>query len=183
MPEYRRIYTPGGIYFFTLVTYQRKKIFSQPCARSLFSDAVSHVRKYQPLTTIAHCILPDHIHLIWQMPEDNFDYSKRIGAIKRHFSIKYCEQFNIHPPQNKTMIKRREVAIWQRRFWEHSIFDENDFEHHLNYLHFNPVKHGLVDRVQDWEASSFKDFVKQGYYDLDWGGNYRNVKPNQDFGE
>jgi len=81
------------------------------------------------------------------------------------------------------MIKRREATIWQRRFWEHFIRDEEDLEHHLNYLHFNPVKHGLVKRVRDWEASTFTDFVKLGYYDLDWGGNYQIKEPDQYFGE
>jgi len=183
MPEYRRIYVPGGLYFFTLVTYQRKKIFSSPLAQSLFLNAVNHVRSYHPFTVVAYCLLPDHIHLIWQLPEDDYEYSKRIGAIKRRFSINYRQCYHISAPEKSSMIKRREATIWQRRFWEHFIRDEEDLEHHLNYLHFNPVKHGLVKRVRDWEASTFTDFVKLGYYDLDWGGNYQIKEPDQYFGE
>ena len=183
MPEYRRLRIPAGVYFFTLVTYQRKKIFSSPLARLLFFKAVDHVRSYQPFTMVAYCLLPDHIHLIWQLPEDDCDYSKRISAIKRRFSMKYRQRFNVPLPKNASRIKRRESTIWQRRFWEHFIRDEKDFEQHLDYLHFNPVKHGLVDQVRDWEDSSFKSFVKLGFYDMDWGGNYQNEKPNQYFGE
>ncbi|NLN70694.1 MAG: transposase [Chloroflexi bacterium] len=183
MPEYRRVLIPGGVYFFTLVTYERRKIFSSPIARKLFFKAVEHVHSYHPFTIIAYYLLPDHIHFIWQMPENECDYSKRISAIKRRFTILYRQYVTVPLPENESRIKRRESTVWQRRFWEHYIRDQKDLDQHLDYLHYNPVKHGLVDQVKDWKASSFSRYVKLGYYDLDWGGKYPINDYKINFGE
>jgi putative transposase len=183
MPEYRRIFIEGGVYFFTLVTYQRKRIFSSALARLLLLQAIEHVQSYHPFTVVAHCILPDHSHFIWQLPEGDSDYSKRISAVKRRFSMKYCQRFNIPSPKEPMKIKRREACIWQRRYWEHFIRDEKDFQRHFDYLHFNPVKHSLVNQVCDWKASSFFKYVELGHYDLDWGGYNHIDEGDQLYGE
>ena len=183
MAEYRRVFIKGGTYFFTIVTFNRQKIFSSAQTRLLFLKAIDHVRSYHPFAVVAYCLLPDHIHMIWHLPEGDADYSKRINAVKRRFSIKYRELFDTLPPKSPAQMKRRESTVWQRRYWEHYIRDEIDFQHHVDYVHFNPVKHGLVSRVRDWDASSFFSYVKLGIYDLDWGDNIQSNEAGDRFGE
>jgi putative transposase len=183
MPEYRRALIKGGTYFLTLVTYQRQDIFASAAARSLLNDAIHQTQNYNPFMMIAHCILPDHIHFIWQLPEDDADYSTRISVLKRRFSRNYVAQFGLPMPKDSSRVKRREVTLWQRRFWEHLIRDEEDLNRHIDYVHFNPVKHGLVNRVGDWAESSFFDYVDMGYYDVDWGGRINFDDQNDQFGE
>jgi transposase len=100
-------------------------------------------------------LMPDHLHTIWRLPENDAAYSERWRQIKRY------SQYLIG----------RECRLWQKRFWEHTIRDETDFIHHFNYLHFNPVKHGYVDQVSDWPFSTFHRYVKQGIYPKHWGGS------------
>jgi putative transposase len=107
----------------------------------------------------------------------------RIGQIKRRFTNEYSKRFEISNEKNESRKKRKESIIWQRRFWEHWIRDENDLNHHIDYVHYNPVKHGLVSRAQDWKNSSFHEFVEMGYYDRDWGENYKNDQEKYQFGE
>ena len=171
MSEYRRTLIKGGIYFLTLVTYQRQNIFSLPHVRALLDTAILQTNQHHPFDEIAYCILPDHIHLIWQLPENDSNYSTRVSVMKRYFSKKYVEQFGLPIPKEASRNKRREVTVWQRRFWEHYIRDEEDLYRHIDYVHYNPVKHGCVNRVRDWADSSFHKFVDAGYYDLDWGDN------------
>jgi len=183
MPEYRRALIKGGIYFLTLVTYQRREIFSLPSARAFLYAAIRQTNQHHPFDEIAYCILPDHIHLIWQLPENDSNYSTRVSVMKRHFSKKYVEEFGLPIPKDASRSKRREVTLWQRRFWEHYIRDEEDLHHHIDYVHYNPVKHGWVNRVRDWADSSFHKFVITGNYDLDWGDNYTVVDQQHQFGE
>ena len=183
MPEYRRALIKGGAYFLTLVTFQRRNIFASPAARALFYDAINQTQNRHPFIMVAHCLLPDHIHFIWQLPEDDADYSTRISVMKRRFSIDYVAQYGLPFPKDTSRRKRREVTIWQRRFWEHLIRDEEDLNRHIDYVHFNPVKHGLINRVGDWAESSFSDYVDMGYYDVDWGGRINFDNQNYQFGE
>jgi putative transposase len=117
------------------------------------------------------------------MPEHDANYSMRIGAIKRRFTTQYRQYYTMPTPINTSKIKRREATIWQRRFWEHFIRDEQDFQRHFDYLHFNPVKHGIVNQVSEWESSSFLQYVKLGFFDMDWGGNMQYENQNNCFGE
>ena len=183
MPEYRRVFIQGGVYFFTLVTYERQEIFLVPEARALFIDSLEHVRKYHPFEVIAYCILPDHVHFIWQLPENDVNYSMRINLIKGRFSRRYAAQFGKVLSKTDSRQKRREVMVWQRRFWEHLIRNEDDLNRHIDYIHYNPVKHGVVSRVRDWESSSFHDYVIQGCYELEWGEGYQDEDKQIDFGE
>ena len=183
MPEYRRIYQAGGIYFFTLVTNQRQSIFSSWEARELIIDSIKKAQKYHHFENLAYCVLHDHLHVLWQMPENDFDYSMRIGLVKRYFSIAYREGFGELIPKTPSRIKRRESSIWQRRFWEHLIRDQDDFNRHVDYIHYNPVKHGLVNRPGDWESSSFMAYVREGVYDLARGENYLAGERKFEFGE
>ena len=183
MPEYRRVKLKGSTYFFTLVTYQRQRIFSSPEPISLLTDSINRIKTYHPFIIEAYCILPDHIHFIWTLPEDDNNYSMRISQIKRRFTNEYSKRFEISIEKNESRQKRKESTIWQRRFWEHWIRDENDLNRHIDYIHYNPVKHGLVNSVKEWKHSSFFDFVEMGYYDPDWGENYENDQEKYRFGE
>ncbi len=183
MPNYRRSYILGGTFFFTLVTYQRKKIITSNQAIELLDLAISRVRTYHPFSIDAFCILPDHIHFIWTMNENDFDYSMRIGQLKRYFSRMYSDHFEVNSNLCDSRIKRGETAIWQRRFWEHTIRDNDDLSRHIEYIHFNPVKHGLVESAKDWPYSSFLQYVKNGFHDMGWGNNTSLKLEGTTFGE
>jgi len=152
--RYRRAYQRGGCYFFTQVTKNRNPIFNKAENIALLREAFIHVKQKYSFEMDAAVVLPDHLHCIWCMPEDDPDFSRRWRLIKTWFTKHY--QLN--------------SSVWQSRFWEHMIRDEEDYRHHLDYIHFNPVKHGYVKTAEDWPYSSFKKFVKSGYYPLNWGG-------------
>lgn len=115
-------------------------------------------------------MLPDHLHCLWKLPEGDANYSIRWRVLKNLFTVHYMKEVGFEDVRNESRQKRHEAAIWQRRFWEHTILDEEDFEAHLDYIHFNPVKHGLVQHVVDWKWSSFRRYVKEGLYESDWEG-------------
>jgi putative transposase len=134
------------------------------------------VQRRHPFETIAICILPDHIHALWQLPGHDADFSTRWSLIKSGFSRGLDPQL-----RSASKIVKREKGIWQRRYWEHAIRDETDFQRHIDYIHFNPVKHGHVTRVVDWPHSSFHRYVKLGILTADWGGDMKNIQGK--FGE
>jgi putative transposase len=146
MPEYRRSRIEGGTYFFTIVTYNRLPILTTDTARSLLHQAWLDVRERFPFTLDAVCLLPDHIHCIWILPEDDADFSNRWKEIKRLFTKGYLQHVGTGEERNESRRSRGEAAIWQRRFWEHTIRDDQDLNRHRDYIHYNPVKHGLVTR-------------------------------------
>lgn len=171
MSNYRRDKTPGGIYFFTLVTYQRIWVFNNDQDVEILRAAMSHVKKHDPFEIDAIVILPEHLHLIMQLNEDDSNYSRKLANIKRNFGKIYQKQYQIESILTNSAIKRSERGIWQRRFWEHRIKNSKDYEAHVNYIHYNPVKHKLVQSVADWKWSSYFKFLKAGFYDKDWGTN------------
>jgi putative transposase len=183
MPDYRRVKIQGGTYFFTIVTHQRKQLFLHAKAPDLFLESLNHVNKFHPFSSLAYCILPDHIHLLWKMPVNDAEYSTRISEIKKKFSKYFIAEYGTSNFINQSQKNRGETGIWQRRFWEHYIRDEEDLERHINYIHYNPVKHGLVDQVNEWSASSFFDYVEQGYYTYDWGQGGLQKTDSHSFGE
>jgi putative transposase len=135
------------------------------------------VAKQRPFETVAICILPDHLHAIWTLPQDDSDFATRWNLIKGGFSRGL-------PTGSRSASKhaRREKGIWQRRYWEHLIRNDTDLTRHVDYIHFNPVKHGLVTRVTDWPHSSFHRYVERGDLPADWGGDLRHL-PDTGFGE
>jgi putative transposase len=150
---------------------------SSPIDRALLVDNIERLRKSyrivrerRPFETIAICILPDHIHAIWELPDGDADFSARWSLIKSGFSRGLEER-----PRSPSKIVRREKGIWQRRYWEHVIRDEADLARHIDYVHFNPVKHGHVTRVADWRPSSFHRYVEQGLLPKDWGGDIQEI--------
>ncbi len=155
MSDYRRVYVPGGTYFFTVVTYGRRPFLTEERARACLRHAWRQAQERQPFTTEAVCLLPDHLHCVWTLPEDDADFSARWNRIKGLFTKTYRAGDPTIPRGGASRRRKGEAAIWQRRFWEHRIRDEEDFRRHVDYVHHNPVKHGLVCDVRDWPWSSF----------------------------
>jgi putative transposase len=150
MPNYRRSREEGSIYFFTVVTYQRLPLFTDTVSRKILHVAWSDTQQRFPFETMAICLLPDHLHCLWRLPEGDANFPIRWKEIKRLFTKGYVKDIGPGEVRNESRQKRHEAAIWQRRFWEHTIFDENDFEFHLDYIHYNPIKHGYVKCAKDW---------------------------------
>ncbi len=182
MPDYRRIWAPGGTYFFTLVTYQRRPIFMDETSRQILKQAFAEgIKKAGEFKTIAFCLLPDHLHCIWSLPENDSNFAMRWKIIKAWFSHQYRKQGGISGSLTTSGIKKGEAGIWQRRYWEHLIRDENDLERHINYIHYNPVKHGLVQEVDAWPWSTFHKYVQQGFYATEWENDIASFGANNEF--
>ena len=177
MPNYRRADAPGGCYFFTVVTYRRQHFLTDDDCRVWLREAVLKTRQRHPFTVDAWVLLPDHLHCIWTLPENDNDFSVRWNGIKKRFTS--LAKQRLHKPEwmNASRRKHREGTIWQRRFWEHQIRDGNDYQRHVDYTHYNPVKHGWVKAVNDWPYSTFHRYVKHGIYPANWGGvpNANNI--------
>lgn len=182
MPRYLRQRTAGNTFFFTVVTFERRKILTLDISRQIFGKAIASVQRQYPFSIEAWVLLPEHLHAIWTLPDGDTNYSKRWGLIKARFSKETKGLFHEEQLINPSRNKRRETTIWQRRFWEHVIRDDQDFHRHIDYIHYNPVKHGLVARVEDWPYSTFHRYVKEGLYPENWGDN---ISFNQEasFGE
>jgi REP element-mobilizing transposase RayT len=233
MSNYRRAKIPGGYYFFTVVTYNRQPLFGDESARVCLRQVWKDVQHRWPFTVVALCLLPEHLHCIWKLPDGDDNYSTRWSLIKRRFAQQYrgmttcrvdslpvhadfvrnersacrvdsfavhadfvrnersacrVDSFAVHadfvrnersacrvdssavhadithPALTPSGIKRNESGIWQRRFWEHYLKDGRDIQRHIAYIHYNPVKHGLVEKPQDWSWSTYKSYVESGRY-------------------
>lgn len=182
MSNYRRSRTDGGTYFFTVVTHCRQRILTLTESRTILREVIHDVRKIHPFTVDGWALLPDHLHCMWTLPENDNEFSKRWGMIKARFSKRAKSIFFSKELLSTSRVKHRESTLWQRRFWEHEIRDENDFNRHLDYIHYNPVKHGLVESVIDWPYSTFHRLVKEGVYAEGWGSEPKGVKAGE-FGE
>lgn len=169
MVRYRRNRVEAGTFFFTLTLEDRRStalIDHVDALRAAFRVA-QHER---PFMIDAVVVLPDHLHAILTLPEKDADFTGRWRRIKGHFSSSLLKV--------GIAIKRHangELALWQRRYWEHTVRDESDFARHVDYIHYNPVKHGLVTRVQDWPHSSFHLYVRRGILPEDWAGDVSNA--------
>jgi putative transposase len=183
MPEYRRIRVKGGSYFFTVVTFGRRPFLIDHHVRTALRKGIQEVRQSLPFSVEARVMLPDHLHAIWTLPKNDDTFGSRWAVIKRTVSRQCGYLAGNDGPINESPAKRSESGIWQRRFWDHLIRDDLDFQRHLDYLHWNPVKHGYVRRVIDWPYSTFHRFVNQGLYTPDWGGINEDEMAKKDFGE
>ena len=165
MPQYIRAFVPGGTFFFTVTLLEsRRKLLTENIdnLREVFKAA-----RRRPFTIEAIVILPDHLHCIWTLPSGDADFSTRWHDIKARFAAQLSRGERL----SARRVKKGERGIWQRRFWEHVIRDEADYERHADYIHYNPVKHGQVTRVADWPYSSFHRYVESGIYNLEWAGD------------
>jgi putative transposase len=184
MSFYRRWFVPGGMFFFTVVTYGRRPILTTKAGRQFLRSAIETIREDRPFELFATVVLPDHWHLVMQLPSGDLDYSTRMKRIKEEFTKSWLAAGLPEAKVTAAQAKNGERGIWQPRFWEHTIQDEEDLERCTDYIHWNPRKHRLVTRVRDWPWSSFHRFVKAGDYDLDWGGEEPDsVTPDEDWGE
>ena len=169
MPDYRRNRIPGGTYFFTVNLLERSSNLLVSHVDSL-REAVRMVSTRRPFHIDAWVVLPDHMHAVWTLPAGDADYSGRWKAIK----IAFAKALPKVERLSSVRVARGERGIWQRRFWEHTLRGEQDYAAHVDYVHINPVKHGLVTRVRDWPHSSFHRFVASGVYAADWAGQSAN---------
>jgi putative transposase len=173
--RYRRAKIEGGVFFFTVVLADPSSDLLTRHVDRLRRIYASVEAKY-PFETIAICVLPDHLHAVWLLPAGDADFSVRWSLIKSGFSRGLTAAT---PAPSK--VAKREKGLWQRRFWEHAIRDDADLERHVDYIHFNPVKHGYVAQTCDWLHSSFHRYVARGLLPHDWGGKFEDAKGT--FGE
>ena len=163
MPQYIRAFVPGGTFFFTVTLLERRRELLIEHINDL-RKAFKVARQRRPFTVEAIVILPDHLHSIWTLPSGDADFSSRWHDIKARFAAKIPAGERL----SARRLKKGERGIWQRRFWEHAIRDQRDYERHVDYIHYNLVKHGHVTRVADWPYSSFHRYVRCGIYNLEW---------------
>jgi putative transposase len=176
MTNYRRNLVPGGSYFFTVNLLNRRSSLLTDHVQ-LLRDAFRHTQLNHPFALDAIVVLPDHLHAIWTLPAGVSEFALRWRLIKAAFSrALLCGE---HVSRSRAM--KGERGIWQRRYWEHTLRDECDVARHVDYIHFNPVRHGYADEVWQWPYSSFRQMVPPGVYPQDWAGGVRG--DDADFGE
>ena len=169
MPNYRRAIVPGGTFFFTIVVDRRRRLFDDPAAVALLGSVIRRCLMRWPVVVNAIVLLPDHWHTIWSLPSGDSGYPKRLGWIKKEFTQQWLNLGGSESPVSTGRNRQRRRGIWQPRYWEHTIEDVEDFAAHLDYVHWNPVKHGHVRCARDWRHSSFHRWVQHGVYREDWG--------------
>ena len=169
MTRWRRAFIPGGTFFFTLVTEHRKPILTTAIGRALLSTVMRECQQRWPFEVVGIVLLPDHLHAMVRLPSEDADYPKRWGWIKKEFTKRWLDADGIEQPRSPSRIRNRRRGVWQRRYWEHCIRDQDDFLGHMDYLHFNPVKHQYVVCPGDWPWSSFHRYVREAVYEANWG--------------
>ena len=172
MPDYRRNRVPGGTFFFTVNLLDRRSNLLVARIDAL-REAVRQARARAPFHIDAWVVLPDHMHCLWTLPEGDANFPGRWRAIKTAFA----KSLPVGEPRSLVMTTRGERGIWQRRYWEHTIRDDRDFAAHMDYIHFNPVKHGLVAHPADWPHSSFHRCATSGLYPAGWKGGGDEPQP------
>ncbi|HPR34247.1 MAG TPA: transposase [Anaerolineaceae bacterium] len=156
MPNYRRNYVPGGTYFFTLVTYQRRKYFDTSNKLDLLHAKIMQVQRNKPFKLLAYCLLLDHMHLMIELPQGDSNFSIRMREIKRLTTLWMKRESSENINQ-----------VWQDKYWEHTIRDEKDLQTHFDYIHYNPIKHGFSETYDGWKWSSFRDYFDGNAKDLE----------------
>lgn len=176
MVNYRRNFQRGGTYFFTVNLLNRRSDLLIKNIHYL-KKAIQQVKRVYPYKMQAYVILPEHLHVLWKLPYEDVDYATRWQKIKIYFT-RYIQKAGVKVQRNK----HGECLIWQRRYWEHTIYDAQDFQNHFNYIHYNPVKHGWVERPIDWPFSSIHHYIEKGMISPSWGANESIELPGT-FGE
>ena len=175
MPQYIRAKVPGASYFFTVALLERdQELLTENI--SALRNSFRAVRAGRPFSIDAIVILPDHLHCIWTLPGEDADFSTRWRLVKARFS----RAINADERRSSRRIQKGERGVWQRRFWEHLICNDGDMAAHIDYIHYNPVKHGWVSQVSEWPYSSFQRYVKNGVYPGEWAAG--NEVINMDLG-
>ena len=156
MSRIRRIAAPGGVFFFTVVTHRRLPVFTDETRVEAFREAIRTVRKHRPFVIDAMVVMPEHLHCIWRLPPGDGDHSARWREIKKRTARALAPMLGVS-------------RIWQPRYWDHLIRDEDDWRRHVDYVHYNPVRHGHASRAAEWPWSSFSWAVARGWYAPGWG--------------
>ncbi len=164
MKDLSRLYVNGVTHFFTVVTDQRRPILCDAPLRSNLRNALQRVRMNYPFEIVAWVLLPDHLHTIWSLPKNDPDYSTRWRLVKGIVSHQMKSRLDLDRCRSQSQIRKGESGLWQHRFLEHTIRDENDFSRHFDYIHFNPIKHGLDENPDEWKWSTYHRYLKHGYY-------------------
>jgi len=170
MPNYRRADANGASYFFTVNTYRRQPFLIDADVRAVLRHGIARVRQTMPFKIEAWVLLPDHMHCIWTLPDGDSDFSSRWRIIKTIVTQSCAERLHNQQWQTTRRAVKRQSTLWQQRFWEHQIRDEKDLINHVDYIHYNPVKHGHAQQVKDWPWSSFHRYVRQDRLPEVWGG-------------
>ena len=166
MTNYRRNFIPGGSYFFTVALADRSASLLTDNIE-LFRYAVADVKHELPFGLIAMVVLPEHLHCVWTLPVGDADYPMRWKKIKAAFSHGLPKGEH----RSASRVAKGERDIWQRRYWEHTLRDDDDLRRHVDYIHYNPVKHGHVRCVKEWPYSTFHQYARDGVYPDDWAGD------------
>jgi len=159
MPNFRRYYVPNAIVFITGVTRDRFPYFEAEDNVNLLFETMRRVQTIHPFRLLAYVILPDHFHWLMRVDDASGNFSRVLHSVKRNYTLNYKKARGITTPFN----------LWQERFWDHIIRDERDLHNHFDYIHWNPVKHGCVQRPEDWRHSTFRHWLERGYYEPGWG--------------
>ncbi|RPI21501.1 MAG: transposase [Acidobacteria bacterium] len=183
MPYYRRRRSAGGTFFFTVVSWQRRPWLCEEISRTVLRESIERVRRDLPFEIDAWVLLPEHLHCLWTLPENDDDYPTRWKEIKKHVTrdvrMRPLLPWVIEDP-GLSRRRKREARVWQRRSWEHEIRDEHDFSNHLAYIHFNPVKHGLCSDPSAWPYSSYHRYQAIGLEELARAAAQLNDCPDVD---
>lgn len=182
MPNYRRAHIRGGTYFFTVNTLNRQTFLLDDAIWDALRAGINLVRESYPFTIEAWVLLPDHLHCLWTLPTDDQGFSTRWLVIKRTVTQRCGDP--LHCPELLTArrAQRQQSTLWQHRYWEHLIRDEHDYQRHVAYIHWNPVRHGYVQRAGDWPYSTLQKFVGKGVYSPDWRMD-NSIAVDGDFGK
>jgi putative transposase len=165
MRNYLRMRAAGGVYFFTVNLAERRGNTLLVDRIDVLRDAFLRTRLERPFALEAIVVLPEHLHCLWRLPPGDNDFPTRWRLIKSRFS----RAIAVTERQSRSRRRQGERGLWQRRYWEHMVRDDDDYRHHLDYIHFNPVKHGLVRDAADWPHSSLSQWIARGRYGPDWG--------------
>lgn len=168
MRRYTRADAPGATYFFTVTLQDRGARYLVDHVAEL-RECIRVVKQRHPFEIEAMVVLPEHLHALWRMPAEDADFAMRWRLVKQSFTQRLAERGLLEPTAAETRGRKRERSLWQRRFWEHQIQGDDDFARHVDYIHFNPVKHGWVLRARDWPYSSLHRYVRAGVLPADWG--------------
>lgn len=168
MPNYRRRFMPHATYFLTIVTYRRAQLFKHTFAREILRKAIDLCQTRYPFEIPAIVLLPDHFHLMIHLPDGDVNYPMRMGFIKKEFTKEYLAFGGMEKETTMGQKRQGRRGVLQPRYYEHTVESETDYENHFHYIHFNPVKHGLVQHVYEWPYSSFHRYVKAGVYSKLW---------------
>lgn len=183
MPEYRRARSPGATFFFTVNTNLRQPFLIDVDVRAALREGIERVRESMPFEIDAWVLLPDHLHCIWTLPDGDADFSSRWRIIKTIVTQHCGPRLNVDEILSDRRKRKNQSSLWQQRFWEHQIRDDADFARHVDYIHWNPVKHGHAKHTGDWPYSSLHRYIRNGLLPANWGEVNADQYSGKDFGE